>query len=133
MTQRKRSVFTKQAPAPVGPYSQAIRAGNFIFVAGQVPVNPATGEFVKGSMTLQTQRCMDNIKAILAAAGSAPKDIVRTTIYLTNMNDFAEVNEAYGNYFDLEPPARTTIQAAALPKGVAIEIDAIAYVPEKKD
>jgi 2-iminobutanoate/2-iminopropanoate deaminase len=133
MTQRKHSVFTKQAPAPVGPYSQAIRAGNFIFVAGQVPVNPATGEFVKGSMTLQTQRCMDNIKAILAAAGSAPKDIVRTTIYLTNMNDFAEVNEAYGNYFDLEPPARTTIQAAALPKGVAIEIDAIAYVPEKKD
>jgi 2-iminobutanoate/2-iminopropanoate deaminase len=133
MAQRKRSIFSKQAPTPVGPYSQAIRAGNFIFVAGQVPVNPATGEFVKGSMTLQTQRCMDNIKAILAAAGSAPKDIVRTTIYLTNMNDFTEVNEAYGNYFDLEPPARTTIQAAALPKGVAIEIDAIAYVPEKKD
>jgi reactive intermediate/imine deaminase len=76
---------------------------------------------------------MDNIKAILAAAGSAPKDIVRTTIYLTNMNDFTEVNEAYANYFDLEPPARTTIQAAALPKGVAIEIDAIAYVAEKKD
>jgi 2-iminobutanoate/2-iminopropanoate deaminase len=133
MTPRKRSIFTKQAPTPVGPYSQAIRADNFIFVAGQVPVNPATGEFVKGSMTLQTQRCMDNIKAILAAAGSAPKDIVRTTIYLTNMNDFTEVNEAYANYFDLEPPARTTIQAAALPKGVAIEIDAIAYVAEKKD
>lgn len=133
MTQRKRSVFTKQGPTPVGPYSQAIRAGNFIFISGQVPVNPATGEFIKGSMTLQTQRCMDNIKAIVAAAGGGVKDIVKTTIFLTNMNDFAEVNEAYGNYFDLDPPARTTVQAAALPKGVAIEIDAVAHVTEKKE
>ena len=128
MTQRKRSISTKQAPPPVGPYSQAIRAGNFIFISGQLPINPATGDFVKGSMTLQTQRCMDNIKAIAIAAGGSLKDIVKTTIYLTNMNDFAEVNEAYGNYFDLEPPARVAIQAAALPKGVAIEIDAIAYL-----
>jgi 2-iminobutanoate/2-iminopropanoate deaminase len=133
MAQRKRSIFSKQAPNPVGPYSQAIRAGNFIFISGQVPVNPATGDFVKGSMTLQTQRCMDNIKAVIIAAGGSVKDIVKTTIFLTNMNDFAEVNEAYGNYFDLEPPARTTVQAAALPKGVAIEIDAVAYVADKKE
>jgi 2-iminobutanoate/2-iminopropanoate deaminase len=133
MAQRKRSLSTKQAPTPVGPYSQAIRAGNFIFISGQLPSNPATGELVRGSMTLQTQRCMDNLKAIITAAGGSIKDIVRTTIFLTNLSDFAEVNEAYGNYFDLEPPARTTIQAAALPKSVGIEIDAIAYLAEKKE
>ncbi len=131
MSSKKTRVFTKDAPKPVGPYSQAIRAGDFLFVAGQVPVNPETGEFVTDSISIQTRQCMENIKAILAAAGSSLSDIVRTTIYLTNIQDFGDVNEAYGNYFDLNPPARTTIGVAALPKGVAIEIDVIAFVPSK--
>ncbi len=129
MTTRKKRLFTKDAPTPVGPYSQAIHAGDYLFVAGQVPVNPETGEFVTGSIIEQTKQCMENIKTILNAAGASLADVVRTTIYLTNMQDFGEVNEAYGNYFDLDPPARTTIGVAALPKGVSIEIDVIAYVP----
>ncbi|MFX0168639.1 MAG: RidA family protein [Candidatus Hodarchaeota archaeon] len=128
---KKSRIFTEDAPLPVGPYSQAIRAGDFLFVAGQVPVDPTTGDFVLGSITNQTQRVMDNIKLILEAAGASLNDVVRTTIYLTNMQDFNDVNEAYGNYFDLVPPARSTIGVADLPKGVAIEIDVIAYHPEK--
>ncbi|MFX1509297.1 MAG: RidA family protein [Promethearchaeota archaeon] len=131
MAPKKSRVFTNKAPTPVGPYSQAIRAGDFLFVAGQVPVNPETGEFVTEDISAQTRQCMENIKAILTEAGVSIFDIVRTTIYLTNMADFGEVNEAYGNYFDLDPPARTTIGVAALPKGVAIEIDVIAYAPQK--
>lgn len=131
MPSKKIRVFTNDAPKPVGPYSQAIRAGDFLFVAGQVPVIPETGEFVTESINAQTQQCMNNIKMILNAAGSGLTDVVRTTIYLTNMQDFSEVNEAYGNFFDLDPPARTTIGVASLPKGVAIEIDVIAYMPSK--
>jgi 2-iminobutanoate/2-iminopropanoate deaminase len=131
MPSKKSRIFTKKAPSPVGPYSQAIRAGDFIFVAGQVPVNPETGEFITDSITEQTRQCMENIKAILNAAGASLLDTVRTTIYLTNMADFGAVNDAYSNYFDLDPPARTTIGVAALPKGVAIEIDIIAYAPSK--
>jgi 2-iminobutanoate/2-iminopropanoate deaminase len=131
MPSKKTRVFTKDAPTPVGPYSQAIRAGDFLFVAGQVPVNPKTGDFVTGPITVQTQQCMNNIKSILNAAGASFADVVRTTIYLTNIQDFSAVNDAYSNYFDLDPPARTTIGVAALPKGVAIEIDVIAYVPLK--
>jgi 2-iminobutanoate/2-iminopropanoate deaminase len=131
MPSKKTRIFTQDAPTPVGPYSQAIRAGDFLFVAGQVPVNPKTGEFVNGSIGDQTRQCMANIKTILNAAGSSLADVVRTTIYLTNMQDFGEVNDAYGNFFDLDPPARTTIGVASLPKGVAIEIDVIAYTPKK--
>jgi 2-iminobutanoate/2-iminopropanoate deaminase len=131
MPSKKTRVFTHDAPKPVGPYSQAIRAGDFLFVAGQVPVNPKTGEFVTGPIGDQTRQCMENLKAILSAVGSSLADVVRTTIYLTNMQDFGEVNEAYGNFFDLDPPARTTIGVATLPKGVAIEIDVIAYTPSK--
>lgn len=130
MPSKKARIFTKDAPTPVGPYSQAIRAGDFLFVAGQVPVNPETGDFIVGSIAEQTKQCMENIKTILTAAGSSLADVVRTTIYLINMQDFEEVNEVYGNYFDLDPPARTTIGIAALPKGVAIEIDVIAYTPK---
>ncbi len=131
MPSKKTRVFTQDAPSPVGPYSQAIHAGDFLFVAGQVPVNPKTGDFVTGSIGNQTRQCMENLKTILNAAGASLADVVRSTIYLTNMQDFGEVNDAYGNYFDLDPPARTTIGVATLPKGVAIEIDVIAYVPSK--
>jgi 2-iminobutanoate/2-iminopropanoate deaminase len=131
MAPKKTRIFTEEAPLPVGPYSQAIRAGDFLFVAGQVPVDPVTGDFVLGAISEQTQRVMENIKLILEAAGASLNDVVRTTIYLANMADFNDVNETYGNYFDLDPPARTTIGVAALPKGVAIEIDVIAYHPKE--
>jgi 2-iminobutanoate/2-iminopropanoate deaminase len=124
-------IFTKDAPKPVGPYSQAIRAGDLIFVAGQVPSNPATGEMVTDDITEATVTCMTNIKTILAAAGASLLDIVRTTIYLTKIEDFGSVNEAYSRFFDLNPPARTTIGVAALPGGAIIEIDVIAYSPKK--
>jgi len=125
----KSAVRSPQAPRPVGPYSQAIRAGRFLFISGQLPIDPNTGQLVGGSVAEQTRRCMENIKAILAAAGASLKHIVKTTIYLADLKDFPAVNQAYANYFDLDPPARTTIQAAAVPKGAAIEMDAIAYLP----
>lgn len=129
MPSEKRVVSTKDAPRPVGPYSQGIRAGDFLFVAGQVPFDPVAEEFVRGSIADQARQCMENIKAILEAAGGTLSQVVKTTIFLTNMADFAVVNEVYGNYFDLAPPARSTVQVAALPKGVAIEIEAIACIP----
>jgi 2-iminobutanoate/2-iminopropanoate deaminase len=131
MPSKPERVFTKDAPKPVGPYSQAIRAGDFLFVAGQVPFNPSTNEMVTGSITESTEQCMKNIKAILNAAGASLLDIVRTTIYLTKIEDFGDVNEAYSRFFDLNPPARTTIGVAALPAGAPIEIDVIAYSPKK--
>lgn len=129
MTSHKTSIFTKEAPSPVGPYSQAIRVDNLVFVSGQIPIDPIASKLIKGSLQEQTHRCMDNIKAILGAAGGSLKDVVRITIYLTDLANFSAVNEVYANYFDLHPPARTTIQVAALPKGAAIEIDAIAHLP----
>lgn len=127
----KSAVHSSQAPSPVGPYSQAIRVGRLLFISGQIPIDPATGQLVSGSAAEQTRRCMENIKAILAAAGATLKHIVKVTIYLADLRDFPAVNQAYANYFDLDPPARTTIQAAALPKGASIEIDAIAYLPSE--
>jgi 2-iminobutanoate/2-iminopropanoate deaminase len=131
MPSKSERVFTTDAPKPVGPYSQAIRAGDYIYVAGQVPFNPATNEMVTGSITESTVQCMKNIKAILTTAGASLVDIVRTTIYLTKIEDFGDVNEAYSRFFDLNPPARTTIGVAALPGGAPIEIDVIAYSPKK--
>jgi 2-iminobutanoate/2-iminopropanoate deaminase len=131
MPSKNERIFTKDAPKPVGPYSQAIRAGDYIYVAGQVPFNPITNEMVTGSITESTVQCMKNIKAILNAAGASLLDIVRTTIYLTKIEDFGDVNEAYSRFFDLNPPARTTIGVAALPAGAPIEIDVIAYSPKK--
>ena len=128
MPSEKKVVHTTDAPQPVGPYSQGIRVGDLLFVAGQVPFDPVIEEFVTGSIADQTRQCMENIKAVVKAAGGKLSNIVKTTIFLTNMADFAVVNEVYGNYFDLAPPARSTVQVAALPKGVAIEIEAIAHI-----
>ncbi|MFX1474884.1 MAG: RidA family protein [Promethearchaeota archaeon] len=130
-TPKKEVVYTESAPQPVGPYSQAIRAGDLVFVAGQVPFDPVAGEFVRGTIADQARQCMENIRAIVEAAGGTLSQLVKTTIFLTNIADFTVVNEVYGNYFDLAPPARSTVQVAALPKGVAIEIEAIANVPLK--
>jgi 2-iminobutanoate/2-iminopropanoate deaminase len=118
-------VETPNAPAAIGPYSQAIKAGGFLFISGQIPIDPATGRMTVDT-TSQTKQVMRNLEAILAAEGLTFADVVKTTIYLTNLDDFARVNEVYGSYFELDPPARATVQVAALPKGAKVEIDAVA-------
>ena len=122
----KRIISTSEAPAAVGPYSQAIRIGNFVFCSGQIPLDPKTGEIVPGDVNAQTRRVMENIAAVLRAEGLNFGNIIKTTIFLTNLVDFQTVNELYGSYFKSDPPARSTIQVAALPKGAAIEIEVIA-------
>lgn len=126
---KKSAVSTKSAPSAIGPYSQAIRAGDLLFVSGQIPIDPSTGKLIE-DVTIQTQtrRVMENLLAIVRAAGGSAENIVRTTVFLRNMNDFAEMNSIYGEYFKSEPPARSTIQAARLPRDVAIEIDCIAVI-----
>jgi 2-iminobutanoate/2-iminopropanoate deaminase len=122
----KHVIFTDSAPAAIGPYSQAVRSGKLVFLSGQIPLDPATGEFVGGSVEEQTRRVMDNLGAVLAAAGASFGDVVKTTIYLLDLADFTEVNAVYGGYFREAPPARATVQVAALPKGARLEIDAVA-------
>lgn len=123
---KKETIKTEQAPAAIGPYSQGINAAGLIFVSGQIPLDPTTGESVGDDITVQTEQVMKNLDAILTAGGSSMKKVVKTTIYLKNLSDFAVVNGIYGNYFDENPPARATVEVSALPKGVGIEIDAIA-------
>jgi 2-iminobutanoate/2-iminopropanoate deaminase len=123
---KRQIISTKTAPSAVGPYSQAVSAGGFLFASGQIPLDPATGRTVEGDIKAQTQRVMDNLAAVLQAAGLGFADVVKTTIYLTDMTDFAAVNDVYGRSFPEDPPARATIQVAALPKGARIEIEAVA-------
>jgi 2-iminobutanoate/2-iminopropanoate deaminase len=125
----KTVINTNNAPAPIGPYSQAIAAGGFLFVSGQIPINPATGELVLDDIKTETIQVMENIKAILIAAGVDFTNIVKTSIFLKDMQNFAQVNEVYGTYFTGEYPARETIQVAALPKNVNVEITVIAIKP----
>ena len=120
------SVSTDKAPAAIGPYSQAIACGDLIFCSGQVALDPASGELLDGSVADQTRRAMDNLGAVLAAAGTAFSRVVKTTIYLADMNDFVAVNEVYAEYFEGDPPARATIGVSGLPKGARVEIDCIA-------
>jgi 2-iminobutanoate/2-iminopropanoate deaminase len=122
----KKIISTTDAPAAVGPYSQAIRIGSFVFCSGQIPLDPKSGQMVEGDIKAQTQRVMDNITAVLRAEGLTFEHIVKTTIFLTNLGDFQAVNELYGSYFKSDPPARSTVQVAALPKGANIEIEVIA-------
>jgi 2-iminobutanoate/2-iminopropanoate deaminase len=121
---KKLVITTDQAPPVVGPYTQALAAGPFVFVSGQIPLD-AKGEMVKGDIVVQTVQVIQNLKAILAAAGLTLKDVLKTTVYLADMADFKEMNRTYAEFFPEHPPARTTIQVAALPRGAAIEIDAI--------
>uniref|UniRef100_A0A7C3IJ05 RidA family protein n=1 Tax=Gracilinema caldarium TaxID=215591 RepID=A0A7C3IJ05_9SPIR len=127
---QKRVISTKGAPAAIGPYSQAVLAGPgaLLFVSGQLPVDPETGTFAPGNIGAMTRRCLENIKAILEASGASLANVVKTTVFLTTMEDFAEMNQVYGEYFPNEPPARSTIAVAALPKGSRIEIEAVAVV-----
>jgi len=121
-------VSTPQAPAAIGPYSQAIRAGDFLFASGQIPLDPVTGQVVGGGVVEQTHQVLKNIGAVLAASGASYAHVVKTTVYLQDMGDFAAVNDVYGGYFAAPAPARATIQAAALPRGVRVEIDVVAYL-----
>ena len=124
----RQAVQTDQAPVAIGPYSQAVRAGSLLFISGQIPLNPASGQVIDGDTAMQTHRVMQSIGAILRAAGAGYEQVVRTTIFLVDLADFAQVNEAYGSYFDDPAPTRATVQVAALPKGVRVEIDAIAHL-----
>ncbi|BAA29948.1 137aa long hypothetical protein [Pyrococcus horikoshii OT3] len=123
----KEVIFTENAPKPIGPYSQAIKAGNFLFIAGQIPIDPKTGEIVKGDIKDQTRQVLENIKAILEAAGYSLNDVIKVTVYLKDMNDFAKMNEVYAEYFGESKPARVAVEVSRLPKDVLIEIEAIAY------
>lgn len=114
------------APAAIGPYSQAIRAGGLVFVSGQIPLDPGTGQVVEGGIATQAERVLDSLRAILDASGSGLDRVVKTTVFLTDLGAFTEVNEVYARYFPLAPPARATVQVAALPRGVGIEIEAVA-------
>jgi 2-iminobutanoate/2-iminopropanoate deaminase len=119
-------IATPSAPKAIGPYSQAIRAAGLLYLSGQVPLDPATGQMVEGDMAKQTARVLDNLKAVLEAAGSSLERVVKTTVYLKDMNDFPAMNEAYKAYFPNDPPARSTIEAARLPRDARIEMDLIA-------
>ena len=121
-------IATDDAPRAIGPYSQAVRAGDFVYLSGQIPLDPSTGEVVKGDISAQVTRVMQNIAAVLGAAGASWQHVVKTTIFLTDLGDFQAVNAVYSTYFESAPPARSTVQVAALPRGVAVEIEVIAYV-----
>jgi 2-iminobutanoate/2-iminopropanoate deaminase len=123
-------IQTDGAPAAIGPYSQAVAvpAGRMVFLSGQIPLDPKTGQLVEGDITAQTERVMKNLEAVLAKAGASFSNVVRCGIFLTDLNDFAKVNEVYARSFPSAPPARATVQVSALPKGSRVEIDAIAVV-----
>ncbi len=123
-----RIVHTESAPAAIGPYSQAVIAGGFLFTAGQIALDPATGQIVQGDVTAQTERVMRNLAAVLETAGATWSDVVKTTVYLQDMADFPRVNDVYGRVIGDARPARSTVQVAGLPRGVLVEIDAVAIV-----
>jgi len=122
-------VVTEKAPAAVGPYSQAIRVDNTVFTSGQIAIDPATGRLVEGDIRVQTRQVLTNLKAILEAAGSGLEHVIKTTVYLANLDDFPAMNQVYAEFFPDAPPARSTIQAARLPMGALLELEAIAVVP----
>ncbi len=123
---KKEVIVSPEAPAPIGPYSQAIAVGDWLFVSGQIGMSAATGEMVKGSITQETEAVMQNLRAVLAAAGSHFGQVVKCTIFIRDMNDFRAINEIYGRYFDQTPPARETVEVSKLPKGANVEISCIA-------
>ncbi len=123
----KSIISTNKAPKAVGPYSQAVKMGNFLFCSGQISINPETNEVFTGDIKTQTQMVLKNIEGVLSAANLGFENIIKTTIFLTDMNDFAVVNEIYASVFKAEPPARSTVAVAALPKGVNVEIEVIAH------
>lgn len=125
----RQAIAAPEAPRAIGPYSPAIRAGNFLFLSGQIPIDPASGALVDGDIAAQTEQVMRNIGALLTAAGAGFEHVVRTTVFLADMNEFAAMNECYAKFVVNPPPARATVQVARLPRDVRVEIDAIAMLP----
>jgi 2-iminobutanoate/2-iminopropanoate deaminase len=130
MSHHRETVTAEGAPDAVGPYSHAVKSNGLVFCSGQVPVDPASGALVEGDVTEQVHRCLDNLSVVAAAAGATLADAVRMTVYLTDMGDWKDVNEAYGTYFPDAPPARVAIGVAALPLGARVEIDAVLALPD---
>ncbi len=128
----KQIIETKSAPQAIGPYSQAVSANGFVFASGQIPIDPQTGEFVAGGVAEQTEQVLRNLAAVLEAAGSSLDKVVKTTVFLADMTDFAAMNEVYARHFKSEPPARATVAAAGLPRGARVEIEAVALVAGKE-
>lgn len=124
----KEIISTENAPGAIGPYSQAVKTGNMVFLSGQIPIDIATGEFVSEDISEQTDQVLRNLSAVLKAAGTGLNNVVKTTVFLADMNDFAAMNEVYGRYFNENKPARATVEAARLPKDARVEIDCIALV-----
>lgn len=124
----KEIISTDKAPGAIGPYSQAVKTGNMVFVSGQIPIDPATGNFVSENVAEQTHQVFKNLQAVLEAAGSSLDKVIKTTVFLVDMNDFVVMNEIYGTYFTSDYPARATVQAARLPKDAKVEIDCIALI-----
>jgi 2-iminobutanoate/2-iminopropanoate deaminase len=124
----KEIISTENAPSAIGPYSQAVKAGNMVFVSGQIPIDPATGEFVSNDVAEQTEQVLKNLSAVLEAGGSSLNNVVKTTVFLADMNDFGAMNEIYGNFFSENKPARATVQAARLPRDARVEIECIAII-----
>jgi len=124
----KTIVRSEAAPAPVGPYSQAVKVGGWLYASGQIPLDPQTGQLVQGGIEHETRRVMDNLSAVLAAAGASFQQVVKVTVYLTDMQDFPAFNAVFAGYFPSDPPARATVAVAALPRGAHIEIDAVAFI-----
>ncbi len=122
------TVSTDKAPGAIGPYSQAIKANGMVFCSGQIPIDPATGDFVSGGVAEQTDQVLKNLSAVLDSAGSGLSAVVKTTVFLSDMNDFAAMNEVYGRYFDANKPARATVQAARLPRDAKVEIECVALM-----
>jgi 2-iminobutanoate/2-iminopropanoate deaminase len=123
-------IQTENAPAAIGPYSQAIKAGGFVFVSGQIPIDPQTGEFVAGGIAEQTERVLKNLAAVLEAAGSGLDQVLKTTVFLADMKEYSGMNEVYAKYFNVSPPARATVAAAGLPRDALVEIEAVALISE---
>ncbi|MCX8119115.1 MAG: RidA family protein, partial [Desulfobacterota bacterium] len=123
----KKVIFTERAPRPIGPYSQAIRAGDFLFLSGQIPIDPSTGEIVKGKIEDQTRQVLDNLKGILESEGLGMEDVVKVNIFLRDMGQFQAMNQVYASYFPSSPPARSTVEVSRLPRDVDLEIEAIAF------
>ena len=128
MSIKREIVKTKNAPAAVGPYSQAVRVGSFIYTAGQIALIPETGQLIEGGIEAQARQVMQNLAAVLEASGSSLASVVKTTIYVTNLAEFATINQVYGSFFSSDPPARSTVQVAALPLGANVEIEVVALV-----
>lgn len=126
MTAKRTIISTQQAPAAVGPYSQAVQIGDLIYSAGQIPLVPETGKMIEGGIEVQTRQVMQNLSAVLEAAGSNLSNVIKTTIFVTDLADFAAINQVYGSFFEVDPPARSTVQVAALPLGAQVEIEVVA-------